>query len=294
MRDGENPPVTIFLQTLIFGLATGAVISLGAVGLSLSYGVTRFINFSFGELLTLGAYLTVVAVGFGWGLPLAIAAAAVAVAVVGTLLARIFFDPLMERGFLPLLVTSVGLAFVLQNLVRIGFGSTPVRFPLPLTRPWVFGDIFVPKVPVLVIAIALAAMLAVHLLLHYTDIGKMMRATSDNTTLARVSGIFTGRVLSATWFVSSLVAGLSGVLLGMTQIALQPLMGWTFLLIVFAAVLLGGIGSPYGAMLGALLVGLGIELGTTYVSADYGYAFAFLILLVVLLFRPRGIMGGVH
>lgn len=284
--------MTIFLQTLIFGLATGAVISLGAVGLSLSYGVTRFINFSYGELLTLGAYFTVVAVSLGLGLPLAILAGMLVVAVVGTLLAKIFFDPLMQRGFLPLLVTSVGLAFVLQNAVRMGFGSTPIRFPLPLMRPWHLGNLFIPKIPVLVIGIALLAMLAVHLMLHYTDVGKMMRATSDNAVLARVSGIDTGRVLSATWFVSSLVAALGGVLLAMTQIALQPIMGWTFLLVVFAAVLLGGIGSPYGAMLGALVVGLGIEFGTTYLSADYGQAFAFLILLLVLLLRPRGIMRG--
>lgn len=284
--------MTTLLQTLIFGLATGAVISLGAVGLSLSYGVTRFINFSYGELLTLGAYLTVAMVALGWSLPLAIVIGVIAVGLLGTLLARVFFDPLMERGFLALLVTSVGLAFVLQNVVRMTFGSTPIRFPLPLMPPWRLGDLFVPKVPVLVIAIALLAMLAVHLMLHFTDVGKMMRATSDNAMLARVSGIRTSTVLSATWFVSSLVAATGGVLLGMTQIALQPIMGWSFLLVVFAAVLLGGIGSPYGAMLGALLVGLAIELGTTYISADYGFAFAFLILLLVLLLRPRGIMRG--
>ncbi|HEX7004932.1 MAG TPA: branched-chain amino acid ABC transporter permease [Trueperaceae bacterium] len=284
--------MTIFLQTLVFGLATGAVISLGAVGLSLSYGVTRFINFSYGELLTLGAYFTVLAVSLGMGLPLAVIVATLVVGAIGTLLAKVFFDPLMNRGFLPLLVTSVGLAFVLQNLVRMLFGSTPIRFPLPLMRPWDLGELFIPKIPVLVIVVALGAMLAIHLMLHFSDVGKMMRATSDNPDLARASGIFTGRVLSATWFVSSLIAALGGVLLAITQIALQPVMGWSFLLVVFAAVLLGGIGSPYGAMLGALLVGLGIEFGTTYVSADYGQAFAFLILLLVLLLRPRGIMGG--
>lgn len=285
--------MSALLQTLIFGLATGAVISLSAVGLSLSYGVTRFINFSYGELLTLGAYLTLVAVSLGLSLPLAAVLGMVVVGIVGVLLARVLFDPILHRGFLALLVTSVGLAFVLQNVVRMSFGSSPARFPLPLMRPWRLGELIVPKVPVLVIAIALATMLAVHLLLRYTRMGKMMRATSDNADLARVSGIFTGRVLSATWFVSSLIAALGGVLLAITQIALQPVMGWSFLLVVFAAVLLGGIGSPYGAMLGALLVGLGIEFGTTYVSADYGQAFAFLILLLVLLLRPRGIMSGV-
>ncbi len=284
--------MTALLQTLIFGLATGAVISLSAVGLSLSYGVTRFINFSYGEMLTLGAYLTVVIVSMGLSLPLASLVAMLVVGVLGALLAKVFFDPILRRGFLPLLVTSVGLAFVLQNVVRMVFGSSPIRFPLRALRPWRVGELFLPKVPVLVIAIALLAMVAVHLLLRYSQVGKMMRATSDNAMLARASGIATGRVLTTTWFLSSAIAALGGVLLAMTQIALQPIMGWSFLLVVFAAVLLGGIGNPYGAMLGALIVGLGIELGATYIAPDYGNAFAFLLLVVVLLLRPQGLLRG--
>ncbi len=284
--------MTALTQTLLFGLATGAVISLSAVGLSLSYGVTRFINFSYGELLTLGAYLTFVAVSLGLSLPLATAAGMVVVGLIGVLLARAFFDPILKRGFLALLVTSVGLAFVLQNVVRMVFGSSPERFPLPLMRPWRVGDLIVPKVPVLVICIALLTMVAVHLMLRFTRMGKMMRATSDNGPLARASGIVTSRVLSTTWFLSAAIAALGGVLLAMTQLALQPIMGWSFLLVVFAAVLLGGIGNPYGAMLGALIVGLGIELGVAYIAPDYGYAFAFLLLVVVLLVKPRGLLKG--
>ncbi len=281
-----------FLQTLIFGLAMGAVISVSAVGLSLSYGVTRFINFAYGELLTLGAYFTVLFVSLGMGLPLAIIASIIAVGILGVILAKIFFDPLMSRGFMALLVTSIGLAFMLHYLVQMAAGSNPIRFPLPLMRPWTLGALYVPKVPVLVIIVALAAMLAVHLMLRFTLIGKMMRATSDNPTLARVSGIWTGRVLSITWFVSSAIAALGGVLLGMTQVVLLPSMGWSFLLVIFAAVLLGGIGSPYGAMLGALVVGLSLAFGTAYVAANYSFAFAFVILVLVLLFKPRGLMGG--
>lgn len=284
--------MTALVQTLIFGISTGAVISLSAVGFSLSYGVTRFINFSYGEFLTLGAYFTVLAVSLGLSLPLAVLAGMLAVGLAAVVLARIFFDPLMSRGFLPLLVTSVGLAFALQNLVRMVAGTTPIRFPLPLMRPWHLGAVFVPKVPVLIVAVALAAMVAVHLLLTFTRIGKMMRATSDNPTLARASGIATRRVLAATWFVSAAIGALGGVLLAMTQIALQPVMGWSFLLVVFAAVLLGGIGNPYGAMLGSLVVGMGIELGTSYISPDYGHAFAFIILVLVLLLRPTGLFRG--
>src|SRR5699024_11657490 len=169
-------------------LATGAVISVSAVGLSLSYGVTRFINFSYGELLTIGAYLTVALVAAGSSLTLAAICSMLVVGLLGVVLARIFFDPLMQRGLLPLLVTSVGLAFVLQNLVQMVGGSSAVRFPLPLLRPWIIGPVFIPKVPVLLIIVALLAMLIVHLILRLTLVGKMMRATSDNPALARVSG----------------------------------------------------------------------------------------------------------
>src|SRR5699024_2188476 len=193
--------MSTLLQTLIFGLATGAVISVGAVGLSLSYGVTRFINFSYGELLTIGAYVTAALVSAGMGLSVAALCSMLLVGVLGVVLARIFFDPLMQRGLLPLLVTSVGLAFVLQNVVQMVAGSSAIRFPLPLLRPWIVGPVFIPKVPVLVIIVALVAMLVVHLILRYTLVGKMMRATSDNPALAHVSGIRTRRILAATWYI---------------------------------------------------------------------------------------------
>jgi branched-subunit amino acid ABC-type transport system permease component len=280
------------VQTLVFGLATGGVIAVGAVGLSLSYGVTRFINFSYGELLTLGAYLAVFLATLGLPLVGAVPGAMLVTGILMVGLARLVFEPLMRRGPLPLLVTSVGLAFVLQNVVRMVAGSSAIRFPLPLVRPWTFGELFVPRVPVYVIAVALLAMLAVHLMLSRSDVGKRMRAVSDDPELARACGIRTRRVLDATWFASAAIAGLSGTLLGITQLALQPVMGWNFLLVVFAAVLLGGIGHAYGAMVGALIVGLGIEFGSTYLSADYGYAFAFVILVGVLLFRPSGLFGA--
>jgi branched-subunit amino acid ABC-type transport system permease component len=198
----------------------------------------------------------------------------------------------MNRGLLPLLVTSVGVAFVVQNLVRMVAGSNPIRFPVPLMRPIEIGGVFVPREQLVILGVALAAMLAVHLLLSFTMLGKKMRAVADDPALARVSGISSRRVLDATWFVSALIGGLGGILLAITQITLAPQMGWHFLLVVFAAVLLGGIGSPYGAMIGGLLIGLAMELGATYVAANYSYAFAFVVLIAVLILRPRGLMGG--
>ena len=285
--------MTEFLQTFIFALATAGVIAVSAIGMTLSYGVTRFINFAYGEFLTMGAFFTLILVGAGLPLVPAAILAVFLVGLAGTLVARIFYDPLMSRGPFPLLITSVGVAFILQNLLRMFYGSDPKRFPVPLMRPWHLGNLFLPKAQAGILLVSLATMLAVHLLLSRTMIGKMMRAASDNETLARVSGVNTQRVVTITWFISSLIAGLGGVLLAITQVAIQPAMGWSFLLVIFAATLLGGIGRPYGAMLGAIIIGIGMEFGTAYIAANYTYAFAFAILVAVLLFRPQGIMGGI-
>ncbi|WP_296764884.1 branched-chain amino acid ABC transporter permease [Sediminimonas sp.] len=282
----------IFVQTLVYGLALGGVIAVSAVGLTLAYGVTRFINFAFGEFLTLGAFFCLLLAQAGLGLAWAGLAAAVAVGAVGVLVERAFYDPLMSRGLLPLLVTSVGVAFVVQNLIRIFAGSNPVRFPLPLMRPIEVGGLFIPREQLIILGVALVTMLAVHLLLRFTMLGKKMRAVADDPMLARVAGISSRRVLDATWFVSAMIGALGGILLAITQITVAPQMGWHFLLVVFAAVLLGGIGSPYGAMIGGLLIGLAMELGATYVAANYSYAFAFIMLILVLILRPRGLMGG--
>jgi neutral amino acid transport system permease protein len=286
---------TEFVQTIVFGIAIGSVIAVGAVGLTLSYGVTRFINFAYGDLLTIGAFAAYLLVrNAGLTLAVATAVSILVVGVAGVVIARVFYDPLAPRGPFPLLITSVGVAFVIQNVLRMAFGSDPKRFPVPLERPWIVGDVFIPQAQARIVVVALVCMVLVHALLRYTTLGKMMRAASDNEALARVSGVNTRRVVRMTWFVSSAIAGLAGVLLAITQVSIRPVMGWSFLLVVFAATLLGGIGSPYGAMLGAIIVGIGLELGTTYIAADYTYAFAFAILVVVLLFRPHGIMGGIE
>ncbi len=279
-------------QTAVFGLAIGGVIAVGAVGLTLSYGVTRFINFAYGECLTLGAFLTVLAVGLGAPLPVAAAVGVAGAGGCAVALARLFYDPILDRGLLALLVTSIGLAFVIQNLVRMIAGSNPLRFPVPLIRPLVLGDVFVPVEQLAIIVIAAVTMLAVHLVLRRTRLGRMMRAVADDVDLARAAGVPALAVMRATWFIAGAIGGLAGVLLAVTQVTIDPGIGFHFLLVVFAAVLLGGIGSPYGAMVGGLVLGLGMEFGAAYVSADYTYGVAFAVLIGVLLVNPRGLFGG--
>lgn len=284
--------MTTLAQTLVFGLATGGVIGVAALGLTLSFGVTGFINFAFGELLTIAAYATWATSSAGLPLAAAVLSALVVTAVFALLVAVLFFDPLRGRSPMALLITSIGVSFVLQNLIRMVFGASPEPFPIPLLGPWWVGDVFLPKVQVGILVFALVAMVGLHLLLRRTLLGRRMRATAENDALARLSGVSTRRTVRVTWLVSGVLAGGAGVLLGATETNVTATMGFAFLPAVFAATILGGIGQPYGAMAAAVIVGLGMELGATYVSADYTLAFAFAGLVLALLFRPQGLFAG--
>ena len=285
-----------FLQTVVFGLVEGSVIAVGAVGLTLSYGVTRFINFAYGEFLTYGAYLAVFLAGglIGLSLPLPVAAvvAVVLVAGLGVAVSRVFFEPLSGRGALPLLITSIGVSFVLRNALQAWVGVDARQLPIPLVRPMEFFGVRVTPVELVVAGVAVATMVAIHLLLQRTMLGKTMRATSGNRSLAETAGIDTTRVVRQTWFISAGAGGLAGILYAALFSPFRPGVGFGYLIVVFAATLLGGIGRPYGAMLGAFLIGLAMNFGSAFLSPNYTRAYAFLILVVVLLVRPEGIRGG--
>ena len=284
------------LQTVVFGLIEGSVIAVGAVGLTLSYGVTRFINFAYGEFLTYGAYLTVfLAAGvFGMSLPLPVAAvvALVLVGLLGVAVSRVFFEPISDRGALPLLITSIGVSFILRNLLQGWIGVSAKQLPIPLMRRQEYFGVRLTDLELGVVVAGVVTMLLIHLLLQRTMLGKRMRATSGNRSLAEVAGIDTTNVIRQTWFISAAAGALAGVLYAILFAPFRPTVGFNYLIVVFAATLLGGIGRPYGAMLGAFFIGLAMNFGSTYLSANYTRAYAFIILVGVLLVRPEGIRGG--
>jgi len=284
-----------FLQAVAFGLVEGSVISVGAVGLTLSYGVTRFINFAYGEFLAYGAFLAFFLSSAGLGvvsLPVAAVLAVLLVGVLGVAVSRVFFRPIADRGALPLLITSIGVAFVLRYLLVAAVGAEARQLPVPLMRPVEVAGVGLTPLELGVVAVALVTMLAIHFLLQQTMLGKTMRATSGNRSLAELAGIDTETVIRRTWFISAAAGALAGILYGMLFAPFRPTFGFGYLIVVFAATLLGGIGRPYGAMAGAVLIGLMISLGSTYLSASYDQAYAFLALVAVLLVRPEGIRGG--
>jgi branched-chain amino acid transport system permease protein len=284
------------LQLIVYGLISGSILALGAIGLTLIYGILNFANFAHGDLMALGAYLVLFfRVSLALPMWLSFILGMLCTALLGVCLDRVWFRPLRQRQARAaiLAISSLGLALILQNLIRMLWGpqvqyySRAIHFPF--TVPVL--QVRLNTQQVLIFAIALGLVILVSLFLQRTKFGKAMRATSDNFNLALVSGIDTERVVILTWLLGAGLAAAGGVLLGMS-VRLQPIMGWDLLLPIFAATILGGIGSPYGAMAGAFIIGLAEELSTPFIPNEYKTAVSLVLLVLVLLVRPRGLFAG--
>ena len=297
---------------VVNGIFLGAIIALGAVGLTLIYGILNFANVAHGDYMTLGAYLALFMVGsvlsalgiegqglgpFTFGYPLLLALpVAVAVVAVGAIVLDIaIYRRLRDRGVSPvvLAMASLGVAIALRGLVQIIWSGETQRYPrefrevirLPM-------DVRVPPDSIFIAIVTIILVVGVYLVLTRTKMGKAMRATADNPELALVSGINTQRVVRWTWGMGAVLAATAGVLLAVFQAQLLPVMGWKFLIPLFAAVILGGIGNPYGALVGAFVIGVTSEVSTQWINPSYKPAVAFAIMIGVLLVRPRGIFGA--
>jgi neutral amino acid transport system permease protein len=280
-------------QAGLNGLSLGAVYALGAVGLTLVYGILKLVNFAHGDFLTFGAYMAYL-VNVTWGLPLvaAIAFAMATTALVGIFFERVMWGPMRARraGLLQLLLMSIGLAFVIRALVQY-IWSTDVRIlDVNATATVDFLGLRIGRTELIVIAIGFAVLVAVGLMLRYSLLGKRMRALADNLDLAETSGIDTSRVILYTWVFAGALAGLAGVLAGAVT-ALTPELGFGLLLPIFAAVVLGGIGDAFGALAGGMVLGVIIEESTLFIDARWKITIGFAALILVLIIRPQGIFG---
>jgi branched-subunit amino acid ABC-type transport system permease component len=274
------------------------------------YGALGFPNFAHVEFATLGAYLALALTStMKLGLvPAALMALAVA-GLCGILADRLIFKRLRKATAIMLMIASFGLGIALRESIRAAWGTSPHFYPLELQRPFTLLGAAITPIQIGIVVAALACMLGFHLLLNRTKLGIAMRATADNPRLAEASGINTEKIISMVWFIGCAFAALGGVLIGMeTQI--HPNMGFAIIIPVFCAAILGGIGNPYGAVIGAGLVafaqniGLGINwaplaslAGLTtksylFIPTGYKEAIPFALLIVILLLRPQGIMGG--
>jgi neutral amino acid transport system permease protein len=280
-------------QTGLNGLSLGSIYALGAVGLTLVYGILKLVNFAHGDFVTFGAFMAFL-MNVTWGVPLVFAIfwAMVVTALLGVFFERAMWGPMRARraGLLQLLLMSIGLAFVIRSIIYFGWGTEIRTLDVNRTDTVEFLGLSIGRTELIVLGIGLVVLIGVGLMLRMTRLGKQMRALSDNLELAETSGVDTERVVSLTWVFAGALAGLAGVLAG-AAITLYPELGFELLLIMFAAVVLGGIGDAFGALAAGLVLGLMTEWSTLLIDARWKITIGFLVLLLVLIIRPQGIFG---
>ncbi|GGT56140.1 branched-chain amino acid ABC transporter permease [Streptomyces kurssanovii] len=285
------------LQALIDGIQFGVIIAITAVGLSLIFGTIHLINFAHGELVTIGAtfafFLNASAAGPGWHLiPAAIVAVAFG-ALLGAAIDLGLWRPLRARGtgLINMFIVTIGLSLLLRHIVLVLYGTRPGSFvQYDIQNALDLGPAGITPRDLTVTLLSVAVLLGVAALLQKTRIGTAIRAVSANRDLAEASGIDVQRVVLVVWIIGGGLAALGGVFFGLVEIVTWD-MGFKLLLLMFAGVILGGLGSAYGAMVGSLVIGIVAQMSTLWFPADLQYAWALLALIIVLLVRPQGILG---
>jgi len=299
----------MFLQHVADGILSGAIIALGAIGLSLTMRILRFANFAHSELLTWGAYSALVFVGFfaamddvlggplgplsfGWALVVATVLAGGLTAALALILDKLVFARLSDRaGHMTLVFASFGIALLVRNVIVMGFGPDPFYYTNELQIAVRVGGVRVTPDQIFVLCLTAVLVVLLHLFMTRSRTGINMRAVAENPPLARVSGVDVDAVIRWTWIIGASGAAVAGVLYGLT-VQLRPELGFSLILPLFAAAILGGTGSLYGAVVGGLIVGLSENLSVMVIPASYKPAIPFLLILAILYFRPQGIFGG--
>lgn len=294
-RPHGGSDVSLFWLSVGFGFVTASVLAVAAVGLSLQFGITNYVNFAYGDFMALGGFFAYVLNNevFHLNIWIALVLGSLLMGVFAVIVNRLILGPFARRFTKPhyVLIVTFGLSLILLNTEYSIWGAQVRFFHMPITAALHIGPLLLTRNQLIVMAIAAVVMLAVHLLLKMTRLGKSMRAMSDNTTLAMTSGIDTKRVTTITWFLSGTLAGLAGTVLGISEGNLTPASGELFLFVIFAAVILGGVGSIYGAMAGAVVIGLATEISAAFINPSYKLDIAFVALILTLLIRPSGLIA---
>jgi branched-subunit amino acid ABC-type transport system permease component len=284
-------------QLFVNGLVTGSILALAGVGATLIFGIQRIANFAHGDFLTIGAYAAfVVNVVLGQNLLVAALGAMGAVALFGVAAHFGLFRPLRGRGTVAIALVSVGLGLLIRNVIFIVAGSQTRQFNVNQSEVITVGVVRLSPGQAVAVAVAIVVSPLVALFLARTQVGKQMRAVADNRDLAAVSGIDVERIGVYVWILAGGLAGLAGVMLGLSQGTFDPNMGLGPLFLIFTAVVLGGIGSAYGALVAGLVLGLAMELSTWDalfggLDSKYKPVLAFVVLILLLLYRPQGLFG---
>jgi neutral amino acid transport system permease protein len=280
-------------QTGLNGLSLGSVYALGAVGLTLVYGILKLVNFAHGDFLTFGAFMAFL-MNVTWGVPLVFAVlfGMAMTALLGVLFERLMWGPMRARsaGLLQLLLMSIGLAFVIRYGVQYVWGTEIRSLRVNNVATVDFLGLRIGRTQLIVIGVGFAVLVAIGLVLKFSLLGKQMRALADDLDLAETAGIDTSRVIFYTWLFAGGLAGLAGVLAAAVT-DVRPELGFQLLLPIFAAVILGGIGDAFGALAGGIVLGLVIQWSTLFIDFRWKTAVGFAVLILALILRPQGIFG---
>jgi branched-subunit amino acid ABC-type transport system permease component len=286
--------VTIFMASFGFGLVTASVLAIAAIGFTLQFGVTDVLNLAYGAVMIAGAFIAYVVNQAGVSVWIGLVAAVVACAAGSVLLNAGIYTPFQRRGASPItmVIVSLGMTLIIEFSVQAIAGGTSVSYTMSQGPTVRAGGLILSAVQFVVIGLSVLVMIATHVLLRYTKLGKSMRATAANKTLARNCGIRTSRVITMTWALTGGLCGLAGVVFAIDAGSFDATATDLFLVLILAAVFLGGPGQAYGAMLGAVVIGLATEISAAYITADYKYVIAFVALLLMLGIRPTGLLGA--
>jgi branched-chain amino acid transport system permease protein/neutral amino acid transport system permease protein len=285
---------SVFVESIGFGVVAAAVLALAAVGFTMQFAVSGVLNLAYGGVMVVAAYVTYEVNQQGVEVWVSALAGIAAGALVSLVLNGLIYTPFQRRGTTPIgmVIVSLGMTLILVFGTQAAAGPTNVSYTMSQGTTVTAGSIVLTVVQLVIIALSIVVMLGVHLLIRYTRLGKAMRATAANRNLARNCGIRTDRVVALTWAITGGLCGLAGVVFAMNSGTFGATSTDLFLVLILAAVFLGGPGEPYGAMLGALVIGLATEVSASIVVSDYKDVIAFVILLAMLATRPTGLLGA--
>jgi len=286
--------MSVVISSIGFGLVTAAVLALAAVGFTLQFAVTNVLNLAYGGVMIVAAYAAYALNHAGVNIWIATLAAIATGAVVSLFLNTVIYTPFQRRGASPIamVIVSLGMTLILEFGTQALAGPTNVSYAMSQGATVTLGSIELTVVQLVIVGLSVVVMVAIHGLIRYTRLGKAMRATAANRNLARNCGIRTDRVVMTTWLITGALCGLAGATFAMNSGTFGATSTDIFLVLILAAVFLGGPGEPYGAMLGALVIGLATEVSASVIVSDYKDVIAFVILLAMLTVRPTGLLGA--
>ncbi|OLB85547.1 MAG: hypothetical protein AUI15_32635 [Actinobacteria bacterium 13_2_20CM_2_66_6] len=278
-----------------FGLITASILAIAAVGFTLQFSVTNILNLAYGDVMTASAFAAYIANHAGVDIWLSLLMAALFGAVFSMLLNRFVYFQFVRRGtrLFGMIIVTIAMSLIIQNVLLAVFRPTFFSYEVSASASYTFAGMILTGSQLAIMGIAVVAMVSVHLLSTRTRLGKAMRATATNPGLARSCGVATDRVIDVAWLLSGALCGIAGVVLVLNTATFSEVTGANFLVPIIAAAVLGGIGQPYGAMLGAVTIGLASEVAASVINPSYKDVVAFAILIVVLLVRPQGILSEV-